>query len=132
MTDKNVNVNTETGQGKRKKIIALALVLVVLIGIAAGILIARDNIMFNVALEYAAQKDFASAEEYAEKVNTKKGKYLQNSVKTHIYIVYISCQLNAEIISVFVKITAGFKPLAKQLLVKIGKKLRIMLINILP
>lgn len=80
MTDKNVNVNTETGQGKRKKIIALALVLVVLIGIAAGILIARDNIMFNVALEYAAQKDFASAEEYAEKVNTKKGKYLREYI----------------------------------------------------
>lgn len=76
MTEKNVQVNTNAGQGKRKKIIALALVIVVLIGVGAGLLIARDNIIFNVALEFAVKKDFATAEEYAEKVNTKKGRYL--------------------------------------------------------
>lgn len=80
MTDKNVNVNTQAGQGKRKKIIALALVLVVLIGIGAGVLIARDNILFNVALEYAVQKDFGTAEIYAEKVGTKKGRYLREYI----------------------------------------------------
>ena len=76
MTDNNVKLNTENGQGKRRKIIALALVIVVLIGIGAGVLIARDKILFDVAIGYAEAKDFDSAETYAIKVNSKKGKYL--------------------------------------------------------
>lgn len=76
MTDNNVKVNTENSQGKRRKIIAVALAIIVLIGIAAGVLIARDNILFDIALGYAEQKDFDTAEEYAVKINTKKGEYL--------------------------------------------------------
>lgn len=80
MTDKNVQVNTVSGQGKRKKIIALALVIIALIGMVAGVLIARDSILFNVALEYSVGKDFESAEVYAEKTGTKKGKYLREYI----------------------------------------------------
>ncbi len=80
MTDTNVKVNTQSGQGKRKKIIALALVIIVFIGIAAGVLIARDGILFKVAIECSVKKDFATAEEYAEKVGTKKGKYLREYI----------------------------------------------------
>lgn len=80
MTDNNVKLNTANSHGKKRKIIALALVIIVLIGVSAGILIARDNILFDVALGYAEQKDFDTAEEYAAEISTKKGEYLREYI----------------------------------------------------
>lgn len=76
MTEKYEKVNSASGQSKEKTIIAVALVLLVLIGIVSGGLIARNNIIFKVALNLTVDNNFSEAEEYASRINTRKAKYL--------------------------------------------------------